>query len=179
MVLLNRSPIPLEWSLEGGNFLVQMMSTCLPSRRGRGWGPAPCGSSTPLPSSHFLRVKISYHCHPPGTIRQQDGLFSLFCAKINVFYILICVFRTCFENFASLVKPGGLFIIDHRQDQHRVRISPTVMWFRYDCFGCGSGSDFLDYFGPRSGSESGSCFRSCLLSFPFNFTQPLFRKYKI
>jgi hypothetical protein len=32
------------------------------------------------------------------------------------------MFRTCFENFASLVRPGGLFIIDHRQDQHRVHI---------------------------------------------------------
>jgi hypothetical protein len=26
---------------ESGNFLIQMISTCRPSRRGRGWGSAP------------------------------------------------------------------------------------------------------------------------------------------
>jgi hypothetical protein len=41
------------------------------------------------------------------------------------------MFRTCFENFASLVRPGGLFIIDHRQGQHGVHIP------RKQC--CGSG----------------------------------------
>ncbi len=34
MVWLYRSPIPVE----GGNFLFQMISTCLPSRRGMGEG---------------------------------------------------------------------------------------------------------------------------------------------
>ncbi len=41
MVWLNRSSYPM--GEEGGNFLVQMISTCLPSGRERGWGSAPCG----------------------------------------------------------------------------------------------------------------------------------------
>jgi hypothetical protein len=36
LVWLNHSPIPL--GRMGGNFLVQMISTCLPSRRGRRGG---------------------------------------------------------------------------------------------------------------------------------------------
>jgi hypothetical protein len=40
MFWLNSPPIPVGRRV---NFPVQMISTCLPSRRGRGWGTAPCG----------------------------------------------------------------------------------------------------------------------------------------
>jgi hypothetical protein len=48
LVWLNRSPIPVGKGGGVGNFLVQMISTCLPSRRGRReWGSAPCESVMP------------------------------------------------------------------------------------------------------------------------------------
>ncbi len=38
---------------EGGNFLVQITFTCLPSRRGRGGGSTPCGDIPPVSSGLF------------------------------------------------------------------------------------------------------------------------------
>ncbi len=56
MVWLNRSPIPVGRG-GGGNFLFQLIFTCLPSRRGRGGGWDTGGRHTVVPNQSFLCIR--------------------------------------------------------------------------------------------------------------------------
>jgi hypothetical protein len=54
-----------QWGMGGGfNFFVQMISTCLPSSRGRGGGSAPCGSPRFSNFKAVLWIRIGSKANP-------------------------------------------------------------------------------------------------------------------
>jgi hypothetical protein len=97
---------------EGGNFLVQLIYTCLPKRRGRG---VEVGTLWYLPETVNIRLQPSYFSFIPFSIYgKMPGCLLIFYwtlpSFLNPYIILNSPYFICHQSyFSSLLSPA--FII--------------------------------------------------------------------